>query len=134
MGLKLEYTKRDVMDTQYQNQRQSERFDCAVPVDGKTGSTFDGLKTVDVSKDGIGFVSNHELPLNQRIAVELSLSPEDDPVVVMGVVKWARQISNSEQFRIGLRFEDVISGSRRGLDNELRHRLNDRNFNFDDLD
>ena len=97
----------DVMD----NKRKNKRFDCFVPVDGKSGSLFDETKTVDIGTGGIGFVSSSKIPLNKRIAIELDISEEQEPVLVIGKVKWVHPISKTEQYRIGMTFERMLGGS-----------------------
>ena len=105
------------------NKRKSARFDCDVPVDGKEGAVFASTKTVDISRDGIGFLSNHAIPLNEKVAIELALKPDTEPVLVIGEVKWVRKISDTDQYRIGLTFADVIDGSRDDIDSTLNNRF-----------
>lgn len=108
-----------------ENKRKAPRFDCAVPVDGKQGAVFSDIKTVDISRNGIGFVSNHAIPLNERIAIELALKPDTDPVLVVGQVKWVSKIGDTNQYRIGLTFSDIIDGSKDALNESLsRHSSN----------
>lgn len=105
------------------NKRKSPRFDCYVPVDGKPGSVFASTKTVDISRDGIGFLSDHPVPLNERIAIELALKPDAEPVLVVGQVRWVRKVSDSDRYRIGLTFADIIEGSKDFIDESLSNRL-----------
>ena len=105
------------------NKRKSARFDCYVPVNGKEGAAFSSTKTVDISRDGIGFLSNHAVPLNEKVAIELALKPDTEPVLVIGEVKWVRKISDTDQYRIGLTFADVIDGSRDDIDATLNTRF-----------
>jgi len=105
------------------NKRKSARFDCYVPVNGKEGDAFSSTKTVDISRDGIGFLSNHAIPLNEKVAIELALKPDTEPVLVIGEVKWVRKISDTDQYRIGLTFADVIDGSRDDIDATLNTRF-----------
>jgi hypothetical protein len=100
-------------------QRKSKRYGCYVPVEGKTDGIFAETQTVNISKDGIGFVSSHAIPVNEKIAIELTLQ-DDEPVVVLGVVKWSTRIGDTEQYRIGMTFEEVLSGSRRELTKYLQ--------------
>ena len=93
------------------NKRKNDRYQCIVPVDGKDGSSFAQTKTVNISKGGLGFVSHQRIPINKRIAIELDLFDENEPVVVIGRVRWVKTIGKSENYRIGLAFEEVISGS-----------------------
>ncbi|MBF0387928.1 MAG: PilZ domain-containing protein [Candidatus Omnitrophica bacterium] len=105
------------------NKRKSPRFDCYVPVDGKQGSAFASTKTVDISREGIGFLSSHPVAINERVAIELALKPDSEPVLVIGEVKWVRKVSDSDQYRIGLTFSDIIEGSRDLLDESLSNRF-----------
>lgn len=105
------------------DKRKTRRFNCLVPVDGKEGSPFSTTKTVDISRDGIGFVSNHSIPVHEKIAIELALRPDTEPVLVIGEVKWVSRISDTDQYRIGLTFSDIIDGSRDDLDESLNNRF-----------
>lgn len=102
------------------NKRNDPRQDCVVPVEGKQGSAFDDTKTVDISRHGIGFVSSHPHEINEKVAIEIQLKPNTEPVLVLGVVKWVRKISASDQYRIGLNFQEVLSGSETRLNKYLR--------------
>lgn len=99
-----------------QNKRNEARYGCYVPVESKSGSEFDQTKTIDISRHGIGFVSSHPIPINQKIAVELALKPDTEPVLVVGVVKWVRKLSDGDKYRVGMTFSEIISGSSTRLD------------------
>ena len=101
------------------NQRSEDRYNCFVPVEGKEGCEFDGTKTLDISRHGIGFLSSQPIGINQKIALEIVLKPNTEPVMVIGVVKWVRKLEVSDQYRIGLVFSEVISGSSTRLDKYL---------------
>jgi hypothetical protein len=101
------------------NQRSEARHNCFVPVEGKEGSEFDQTKTIDISRHGIGFLSAHPVGINQKIALEIVLKPNTEPVMVIGVVKWVRKLEVSDQYRVGLVFSEVISGSSTRLDKYL---------------
>ncbi len=98
------------------NKRKNKRFDCLVPVDGKKDSTFDGIRTVDYSKSGIGFISKNEIPVNQEIALEIDLDEMGDPAFVIGRVQWVRPVPESGCYRIGMEFKEVLRGSKSRLD------------------
>ncbi|MBF0490746.1 MAG: PilZ domain-containing protein [Candidatus Omnitrophica bacterium] len=98
------------------NKRTETRQDCFVPVESTTESSFDQTQTVDISRHGMGFLSPHAHNINERIAIELQLKPNTEPVLVIGTVKWVRKISDSEQYRIGLIYDEIISGSEKRLD------------------
>ena len=99
------------MRTAPANQRSEARYNCLVPVEGKQGSAFDQSRTLDISKHGIGLVSSHPIAVNQKIALEIVIKPNTEPVMVIGVVKWVRKLGNADQYRVGLVFSEVISGS-----------------------
>ena len=99
------------------NKRSEQRVNCFVPVESKTESSFDNTQTVDISRHGIGFISSHPHNINEKIAIEIQLHPNTDPVLVIGIVKWVRKISDAaDQYRVGLNYDEVISGSPRRLD------------------
>lgn len=92
------------------NKRKVARVSCLVPVDGQEGGVFDNLHTIDISKTGIGFVSQKKIPLNKKIAIELDLD-EEESVFVIGKVKWVSPIARTQQYRIGLTFTDVVNSN-----------------------
>ena len=98
------------------NKRRNERFNCIVPVESKEGSIFDKTKTIDISKGGLGFISQNVIPLNQEVAIEIDLTEDGEPVFVIGKVQWVRPIANSEKFRIGVSFDKILKGSKSRLD------------------
>jgi len=97
------------------NKRKTARVSCYVPVEGKEGSVFDLSQTIDISRNGIGFVSQKKIPLNKKVTIELDLDQEDLPVFVTGRVKWVRPIKNEQAYRIGLRFTDFRQDSKSRL-------------------
>ncbi|MBF0522150.1 MAG: PilZ domain-containing protein [Candidatus Omnitrophica bacterium] len=98
------------------NKRRSNRLPCLVPVEGKNGSPFDHIQTIDFSKGGIGFVSEHKIPIGKEIAVEIQLGPEEEPVIVLGEVRWVRHVKDSDVYRLGMYFKEIISGSKAKLE------------------
>ena len=106
--------------TATKNKRTESRHGCFVPVEGKQGSTFDATQTVDISRNGIGFVSSYPHEINEKVAIEIQLKPDTEPILVLGVVKWVRKLSDSDQYRIGMNFKEVLSGSRTRLEKHFR--------------
>ena len=100
--------------------RKYNRYQCLVPVEGKEGSSFDSTQTIDISRDGIGFISHRAIPLNEKIVVEIALTPTSEPILVLGVIKWVRKLSDSDQYRVGMTFLEVLSGSQSRLNKYLR--------------
>lgn len=99
--------------------RKEDRHQCLVPVESKKGTLFESSQTVDISKNGMGFISSHLVALSKKIPVEIALTPEGDPVLVMGKVKWVRHMSGSKHYRVGMTFTNVLSGSKFHLENIL---------------
>ena len=98
------------------NQRLEARYSCSVPVEGKEGREFDQTKTMDISRHGIGFLTSQPIGINQKVALEIVLKQNTEPVMVIGVVKWVRKIGVSDQFRVGMVFSEIISGSSSRMD------------------
>ena len=97
------------------NKRKSQRVSCLVPVEGQEGGVFDLSRTIDISSNGIGFVSSKRIPLNKKITIELDLNEADTPVLVTGKVSWVRPILKDRAYRIGLAFTDFKTGSKSRL-------------------
>lgn len=95
--------------------RRSERKACAVPVDGKRGGVFDRTQVIDFSKEGLGFVSRHRIPVNKEVPIEIEITAEGKPVFVIGRVQWVRRIMDSKNYRVGVSFKDVLQGSKSRL-------------------
>lgn len=96
--------------------RKVNRTFCSVPVEGRAGGDFYDVHTVDISHGGIGFVSAKPVAIHKKIAVEVELGPGNDPIVMMGEVRWIRPCYKSKGYRIGMKFVKVISaGSRSRL-------------------
>ena len=98
------------------NHRKNQRKTCIVPVDGKKGSLFDQTHAIDFSKGGLGFVSQHRIPVNKKIPIEIDLSDEGESVFVIGRVKWVVHLPESRNYRVGVTFTDVLKGSKSRLD------------------
>ena len=98
------------------NQRLEARHDCIVPVEGKEGREFEQTRTLDISRHGIGLLTSQPIGINQKIALEIVLKQNTEPVMVIGVVKWVRKIEVSDQYRVGMVFSEIISGSSSRLD------------------
>jgi len=103
------------------NNRSVSRNHCFVPVEGKSDSSFDQAQTVDFSNHGIGFISPCLHNVNEKIAIEIQLKPNADPVLVIGIVKWVSRLSNSNQYRIGMNFDEVSTESQRRLDRFFKY-------------
>lgn len=104
------------------NKRKNPRYSCAVPVEGKDGGPFESSKTVDFSQGGLGLVSNHRISLNKEIAIQLDLSEEGQSALVVGKVQWVSPIAQTNNFRIGVVFKDMLQGSRAHVKDYLRER------------
>lgn len=91
------------------NERKNARHKCYVPVDSKEGSAFESILTLDISRAGMGLLSSREIPVDEKIAVELDLDSEREPVLVMGKVVWVEKLPDLEKFRLGMKFTDGLS-------------------------
>lgn len=105
-----------------QNKRKNPRYMCEVPVEGKQGEAFEHSKAVDFSQGGIGLVSTHRLAVNKEIAIQLDLSEEGNSALVIGKVEWVVPIAQSNNYRIGLSFRDMMQNSRSYVKDYLREK------------
>ena len=102
--------------------RKNDRHRCLVPVESKKGSSFENTLTVDISKSGIGFVSSQALSFKQKIPIELALSPDSNPVLVIGEVQWIRPLSGKKRYRVGMTFTNILNGSKSRLDKYFQNK------------
>ena len=106
--------------TKLSNKRKNQRFGCVVPVESKSGTIFENSQTVDISSSGIGLIFQKEIALSKKIAIEIALAPQGESILVIGQVQWRRPLEFSSGFRVGMKFSDVLSGSRSRLDKYFR--------------
>ena len=100
--------------------RRARRHVCTVPVEGKKNSVFDHTQVIDFSRGGIGFVSEHRIPVNKEVPIEIDLTAEGEPVFVVGRVQWVHRIMNTKSYRIGVSFKDILQGSKSRLNEYFR--------------
>ena len=103
-----------------QERRRARRKQCTVPVDGKQDSVFGKSQTMDFSKTGMGFFSSVSIPLQTKVAIEIELNAQGESIVVVGRVKWVRQLTSSEAYRYGVQFEQLPLAVRSRLSQYLR--------------
>ena len=88
--------------------RKANRRNCTVPILCKKGTAFDHSQTVDISRGGVGFISSKFIPVDTKMAVEIAMRPESDPVLTIGQVKWIQPLSHLACYRIGMVFQKLI--------------------------
>ena len=92
--------------------RKNHRRRCLVPIEGKEDGPFNQTTTIDLSSSGIGLISKSPVSLDQEIPIELDLADDQNPVLVIGKVQWIKPLADSNNYRIGLSFKEVLQGSK----------------------
>ncbi len=90
-----------------QDKRRNARYHCAVPVEAKRGTAFETSRTVDVSKNGAGLIVNKPIRVDSKMAVELQLAADGEPIIAIGRVTWIQQLPSTSLYRVGLAFTDL---------------------------
>ena len=72
-------------------------------------------RSVDLSRDGMQFVTGQKLPEGGYLKIVLFLAGAGLPIEVIGRVVWIRQLKGQLNYRVGLSFETYTDGSRDGL-------------------
>lgn len=99
------------------NQRRGARYHCRVPVESKRGNAFFASQTIDVSRRGVGIISEKPVPINSRMAIEIILSPDsDESILAVGKVKWIHKIPNSKNYRVGMILEHSEESQQKKLE------------------
>jgi len=71
--------------------------------------------TKDLAVGGLRSLSAAALPVASAVRIELILSTEREPVRVRGRVVWFRTIPESDQFDVGIAFDDLSDADKRRL-------------------
>jgi len=71
------------------------------PVDGSEGVG----ETIDISANGVGFVTNQELSSRTPLEMWLNIPDKHEPFYTRGRVMWAGSASGIGQSRIGVRLD-----------------------------
>lgn len=88
--------------------RKKKRQSCCVPVDGKLGATRGTSLTVDISESGLGLMAERSVPVGKKIAVEIEISPQEEPLLFMGKVLWVQKLTGSQRYRLGMKFANSL--------------------------
>ncbi len=65
-------------------------------------------------------ISNRRLSVNKEIAIQLDLSEDGHSALVVGKVQWVSPIGETNSFRVGVAFKDILQGARSNLRSYLR--------------
>jgi len=87
------------------NNRLIRRRRCLVPVDSRAGEAA-SMRTVDISRRGLGLITERPMAVGDGLAVQMDVSPDGDAVVVWGKVRWVRRIPSTGRYRLGVRFDE----------------------------
>jgi len=64
------------------------------------------VRIIDIGPEGVGFICDQQLNIGDSIYVIIDLGVEDK-VKFITKVRWAQSISNSTQFKIGVKISDT---------------------------
>ena len=59
-------------------------------------------KTVDISANGIGFITKESLPCNVLLQMWLVVPGQQKPIHVLGKIVWSKDLADSIQKRVGV--------------------------------
>jgi len=71
------------------------------PVDGSEGMG----ETIDISANGVGFVTNQEIASRTPLEMWLNIPDQHEPLYTRGRVMWSGSAASSGQSRIGVRLD-----------------------------
>lgn len=63
-------------------------------------------ETVDISANGVGFVTNKEIPMHAPIEMWLEIPDHQEPVHILGHVVWSYVVPDKKESRIGVELEE----------------------------
>ena len=99
------------------NRRAAPRFRAYRPVRVQKPGSIQLVETLtkDLSTGGMRFLSPTIFPVSTDLQVELVLSTGGEPFSVRGRAAWVQMIPHSDQFDIGISFQDVSIPNQRRL-------------------
>ena len=77
--------------------------------------------TKDLGMGGICCISSTLFPVLTELTVELTLSTGREPLSIRGKTVWFRMIPHSEQFDLGIAFQEMPAEDKRRLSAYLDH-------------
>ena len=105
-----------------QERRRGARLPAYLPVElHRRGTRWHVIQTLtkDVSAGGIRCLSPVPLPATEELDVELSLAKGDTPIATKAKAVWSRALQQSEQFDLGLAFQEMSPETLRRLSSYL---------------
>jgi len=85
------------------NLRKNKRKKCLVPVEGKKGTVYENIQTTDICRDGIGFISDRKIFIDEKIAVEMEYMRNGISFLKVGKVRWVEKVPGSDCYRFGMK-------------------------------
>lgn len=71
------------------------------PVNSREGAA----ETLDISANGIGFITNEDLSVNTRLEMWLDIPDQHEPLYTRGEVVWSKISSDTQKQHIGIHLE-----------------------------
>lgn len=97
--------RRDEMD----DRRVFARINTKLPVrflDPSSGREGDA-DTVDISANGLGFITEETLPANTPLEMWLGIPDQHEPLYARGEVVWSGTLLDTQKQRVGVRLENA---------------------------
>lgn len=78
--------------------------------------------TKDMSLGGLRCLSQDPIPVASELTVDLVLSDRDEPLHITGRAIWFQTIPNSDQFEVGIAFDELSAQNKRRLSTYISQR------------
>lgn len=103
-----------------EEKRVDERTEKSIPImysfkSDESKRVDDGEVTLNISKGGMYFNTDHEIPVDSKITLKLYIV--EKTVICQGEVAWTRKEDNDDTWHIGLKFI--------GLDEKTKKEIHD---------
>ena len=71
------------------------------------------LKVDNFSREGLGILSEDEIPEGENVEIELLIPGDNIPVIVSGEIAWTTKINaESEKYKSGVKFKTIDNSDR----------------------
>lgn len=97
-----------MQSARFQDRRIFERIPVRFPVDylNLNSQQNSQAQTYDISADGLGLVTNEDLPACTPVDIRLHISDDQEPFSTKGRVAWSK-IAEHNKYRAGIKLDKV---------------------------
>lgn len=113
----------NLSDTESERRRFKRiNLDTSVRYKFKHSNEFGSNLTRDISEGGLRLTVDKFVPINTDFIIELGLDKFSNLISAVGKVVWAKKLAHSENYQLGLEFQEMHDGYRKTITDYVKSR------------